>query len=98
MSKVFIIIIRKLCCSQNISHARMSKPPKKYKSLPLNCLVGSPDHYSIYKDNSITLKAEAICSSKTLVFTHNHTSSQNALMVSLIMGRLIWLKAFTIGQ
>jgi hypothetical protein len=24
MSKIFTIIIRKLCCSQNISHARMS--------------------------------------------------------------------------
>jgi hypothetical protein len=49
MSKIFIIIIRKLCCSQNISHARMSKQPMKYKSLSLSVwLVGSPHHYSIY--------------------------------------------------
>jgi hypothetical protein len=49
MSKIFIIIIRKLYCTQNISHARMSKPPKKYKSLSLIVwLVGSPHHYSIY--------------------------------------------------
>ena len=61
-------------------------------------LVGSPHHYSIYYDNSINLKAEAACSSKTLVFSYNHTSSQNLLMVSLIMGRLICLKAFTTGQ
>jgi hypothetical protein len=42
MSKIFTIVIRKLCCSQNISHARMSKPPKKFKSLSLTVwLVGS---------------------------------------------------------
>jgi hypothetical protein len=34
--------------------------------------VGSPHHFSIYQANSITLKAEAGCSSKTLMFTYNH--------------------------
>jgi len=35
MNKTFTIIIRKLCCSQNISHTRMSKLPTKCKSLSL---------------------------------------------------------------
>lgn len=40
LSKTFTIIIRKLCCSQNISHTRMSKLPTKCKLTVW--LVGPP--------------------------------------------------------